>query len=242
MEYFGRFANFAQLRGFLQNELQKHLFAVPHKSDQAKKYRFEHCLRVAKIGREVAYADSTNTRPLDPQLLEIGCLLHDIGKWDATVPVDHGRAGALIAYPLLREAGLPQVLCQEIAQGIAMHVDTFWNPGFNGGTFENRAGEKYFRFDCEPTLLARLIGQCDDIDRFSTYRIFDTLNYYKFLELSSEKQIAWIDGYLLSLESESGKIRSTETLRRRWKENIDYQRHYFQRLRSEIADGENRDA
>lgn len=142
MEDFGRFANFAQLRDFLKDALYEHLFAAPGKSDQAKKYRFEHCLRVAKIGREIAFADSTTTQPLDPQLLEIGCLLHDIGKWDATVAVDHGRAGALIAYPLLRAAGLKQTLCQELAQGIAMHVDTIWNPGANGGTYENHAGEK----------------------------------------------------------------------------------------------------
>ncbi|XCB29174.1 hypothetical protein RQN30_07860 [Arcanobacterium hippocoleae] len=142
---------------------------------------------------------------------------------------------ALRAYRLLREAGIDQPICQEIAQGIAMHVDTIWNPGKNGGTFENRAGEKYFIFDCEPTLPARLIGQCDDIDRFSVYRIFDTLNYFKFLELSTPAQIEWIDGYFTQLETERSKVRATETLRRRWKENIDYQIGYFTKLRKEIG-------
>lgn len=235
MKDFGYFNDFSQLREHLVNALHTHLFAQENKSQRARKYRFEHCLRVAKIGRQVALEDTTFAQPLDADLLELGCLLHDIGKWDAAVPVDHGRAGALIAYPLLRDAGLAQPICQEIAQGIAMHVDTFWNPGMNGGTFENSAGEKYFIFDTEPSLLAQLIGQCDDIDRFSTYRIFDTLKYVKFLELSSAAQLSWIDSYLLSLANERNKIRSTKSLRRRWRENLDYQEQYFLRLRKEIC-------
>ncbi|WP_353065643.1 HD domain-containing protein [Arcanobacterium hippocoleae] len=235
MDSFGRFPDFAQLRAFLVQSLREYLFSITEKSAAARKYRFEHCLRVAQVGRQVALADSTPHQPIDPDSLEIGCLLHDIGKWDAPVPVDHGRAGALRAYRLLRDAGLAQSVCQELAQGIAMHVDGIWNPGENGGTFTNRKGEKYFVFDHAPSFLARLIGQCDDIDRFSTYRIFDTLHYFKFLELDSAAQIQWIDQYLEKLAIESEKLRDTASLRQRWQENIDYQRRYFQRLRKEIA-------
>lgn len=231
MKNYGKFADFARLRDFLTAALRQHLYNAAGCSEEEKRYRFEHCLRVAQIGRRVAEKEN-----LDPQTLELGCLLHDIGKWDAKVPVDHGRSGALTAAKLFAQADLPADLCEELAQGIAMHVDGRYNPRTDcAENEENTAGEKYRFFPKPPTACAVLIGECDDIDRFGTYRICDTLRYWNFLSLSTAKQILQIDSYLARLEQMRGKTRHSETTRQLWKENIDYQIGFFSRLRGEIG-------
>lgn len=244
MHDYGRFSSFAQLRDHLEAALKQHLYGLDVAQSKTR-YRFEHCLRVARIGRSVAYSEG-----LDPEALEIACLLHDVGKWEAQIAVDHGRCGALLAREMLAEAGLvsqtlgfleaagahhPDVV-HEILQGIAMHVDGRWNTSPEGST-QNVYGQRYLRFHNEPTLLSRCVGECDDVDRFSTYRIYDTLRYFDFLNLSTPEQVHWIDGYLAQLEVEQSKTRSSATTRRLWDENLNYQREYFLRLRNEIADG-----
>lgn len=200
-------------------------------SDAAKKYRFEHCLRVARIGREVAEAEG-----MDADLLELGCLLHDVGKFDAEQPVDHGRAGALVAVDFLREAGLPAIQVSELAQGIAMHTDGQWNPRDDEeGTSQNAAGRAYVTFDRQPSLVARSIGECDNVDRFSAYRIYDTMQYVGFLEMSSEEQAAWIASYRENLVRVADLPCSTKTVQRMFTDAVDFQETYFDRLAADVA-------
>lgn len=235
MQQFGKYGSFANFRSAMDTALSSHLAATP-KSAATQKYRIEHCRRVAKIGRQLA--DAENMGAAEAAWLEIGCLLHDIGKWDAQIPVDHGRAGALVVKDLLEKAQITAEeypLAAQVVQGIAMHVDGQWNPRADEGSDTNKAGQPYLYFSNSPTLLARVIGECDDIDRYSVYRIHDTLRYVDFLAKSTAEQISWIEKYLAHLESICATPRHTPHTQRWWKENIDFQIFFFQKLRAEIS-------
>ncbi|QRV02162.1 HD domain-containing protein [Arcanobacterium phocisimile] len=199
--------------------------------DGARRYRFEHSQRVARIGRLVADGEG-----FDADLLALGCLLHDVGKFDAERAVDHGRAGALIADKFLTELGLPSAQRLEIVQGIAMHTDDLWNPRTDDeGTSYDVHGNPYLVFDSEPSLLARSIGDCDNIDRFGAYRVADTLKYIRFMELPTAEQRTWLAGYRGKLDWLWNQPCATATATRLWREAVDVQRSFFARLAEEIG-------
>ncbi|WP_253282016.1 HD domain-containing protein [Arcanobacterium phocae] len=200
-------------------------------SASSRRYRFEHSLRVARIGRLVAQGEG-----LDEHLLALGCLLHDVGKFDAQRPVDHGRAGALSANDFLQELGLADSQRLEIVQGIAMHTDDLWNPRPDDeGTCCDSSGRPYLVFDHEPSVLAQSIGDCDNIDRFGAYRVADTLKYVKFLELSTDQQRSWLSSYQTKLDRLWEQECSTATATRLWREAVDVQRAFFGRLATEVT-------
>ena len=62
----------------------------------------KHCETVTKLAVEIAQACQTQGLNVDLQLVEIGAILHDIGRSE-THTVDHGVVGARIA----RSLGLP---------------------------------------------------------------------------------------------------------------------------------------
>lgn len=231
-------ATAAQLFEPARQFLREHLDSRSDESDYDRRYRFEHCLRVAEIGRQVADAEG-----LDSDLLALGCLLHDVGKFDAEKPVDHGRAGALIAVDFLRDQGLPEEQVRELGVGIAMHVDDLWQPRDDGeGTGCDRYGRPYFDFnsdpnfgpfDGNPSVLARSISDCDNIDRFGAYRIADTLHYFDFLnkEIPQQREIA---ARLKNVERLYDLECATETAQEMWIDRIDMQAEFYTRLHAEI--------
>lgn len=190
-----------------------------------RKYRYFHCLRVASIGRAVAEAEQ-----LDPNRLELACLLHDIGKFDSTRPVDHGRAGAQIVRPFLTGLGLPPAEVEEICQGIAMHTDGRWNYPEDSPDYPGHAD-----FDHEPSILARSVGDCDNVDRFSVYRIYDTLDYREFASMKLPEQLDFIDAYRRRTQREREYRCATRSAQRLWIESLERQDHFFGQLREQLA-------
>ena len=204
--------------------LREHLFSRPV-DRAALLYRYEHCLRVAHIGRVVAEAEG-----LDADLLELACLLHDIGKYDAQVAVDHGRRGSQIARPILESLSLTPAAVDEICQGIAMHVDGRWNydpasPDYPGADM----------FDSGPSILARSVGDCDNVDRYSLLRIHGTMSWARFSEKTTPEALAWIDGYLDVISSERRYECSTATAQALWMAALDDHETYFSRLADVMA-------
>ncbi|MCI7552163.1 MAG: HD domain-containing protein [Actinomycetaceae bacterium] len=231
MDNYGQFSSFDELRGAARAELHAHLFSREHVKLGSRRYRFEHCLRVAKIGAHVARKED-----LDAEELELACLLHDIGKYDAEFPVDHGRAGALIATDVLCGFGLSQAVVGEIAQGIAMHTDGLCNIRADAqGSSRDATGREYMHFDSAPSVLARSVGDCDNIDRFSVYRIYDTLRYFNFLDQSTSEQIDTVNEYLSTLERQREYTCATDYAQKMWIEALDYQKGYFERLLAQIS-------
>lgn len=138
----------------MQNMINKtHEYLWEHLSSSSAQaydidYRFEHSLRVAHIGLKIAEAENANKK-----VVVLGCLLHDLGKFDSERGVDHGRVSAKLARPYLESLDLSQKEVDDICFGIASHVD-------------GKAGYEY-----EDILEARIITDSDNIDRFSSAKI-----------------------------------------------------------------------
>lgn len=206
--------------GFLRSHLEN-----AQVSKSARTYRLLHSLRVASIGRRVAESEG-----LDPNRLELACLLHDIGKFDATWHVDHGRVAATLVRPFLLNLGMDTTSVEEICQGIAMHTDGRPNYPEESPNFSGKID-----FPEEPTILARSVGDCDNIDRFSLYRIHDTLIYKSFAALNVPRQIDFIDGYLERLVNERTYRCATRSAQRLWIEALERQESFFVGLREQLG-------
>ena len=138
-------------------------------------YRWTHTLRVAHYGALIAQKEGC-----DVELALAGCLLHDVARFDPGKPQDHGRLGAEIIKPKLKEWGFKKKERKEICLAVASHVDVK-NP---------------------ETLLAKVVTDADNIDRFSALRILhfcdpDIYNYEKLIRKTA--------GRLKNLEKYEGK-------------------------------------
>lgn len=198
---------------------------VGHADLAARRYRYHHSLRVAALGRQVAEAEG-----LDADRLELACILHDVGKFDSARPWDHGRTGARMARAFLAELGVDEAEREEICQGIAMHTDGLWNTPEDSPDYDGTVD-----WEREPSALARSVGDCDNADRYGTYRIFDTMSWWRFRELTVAEQLEKIDGYLAKIESERSYRCATATCQRLWEAALDEHRDFFTRLRAQIA-------
>ncbi|QVK19338.1 HD domain-containing protein [Mycoplasmatota bacterium] len=116
------------------------------------KYRYEHSLRVANVGIKLAEREGANKR-----VVTLGCLLHDVGKYDCEKNIDHGRQSAKVARSFLETLNLTKKEIDDICYSIAVHVDGI-------------AGYEY-----EDIIEAEIVTNADNIDRFSAYRIYQQM-------------------------------------------------------------------
>lgn len=162
-------------------------------------YRYRHSLRVAAIGARIAREDG-----LDEEALVIGCLLHDISyRGEFLTEEDwknHGRESARIARPFMLELGLDPRTVEELCYGIAIHVDD--EAGYEGPR----------------TLLAELIGDCDNIDRYDAYRTYETLESVGFSKMSAAAQVSYLTEKLPVMERYLDVELSTPTATKLWQE------------------------
>ena len=179
-------------------------------------YRLEHTLRVARIGEKIAEDEG-----LDREALIIACLLHDIaysnlipaGGWN-----EHGRVGAAMARPFLQSLGLEKEKVEEICYGIAIHVD-------DAADFEGVRSP-----------LALSVGDADSIDRFGVFRIYDAMRYAGFYEMKLEEKLEWSVNRVRALKRLYSIDFATETAKKLWLENLEYQIDYFGRLQQQLED------
>lgn len=112
-------------------------------------YRWEHTLRVANYGRQLAEREGA-----DVERAVVGCLLHDVAHFDPLEnPKDHGREGARLSRPFLLALGYSPGATEEICYAIAVHVD-------GDADFEHHE-----------TPIAGIVTDADNIDRFGAYRV-----------------------------------------------------------------------
>lgn len=179
-------------------------------------YRLRHTLRVAALGREIARAEG-----LHEDALVVGCLLHDLAYAepieDQKAWLDHGRRSAALARPFVETLDLPDPLKEELLYGIAIHVD-------DEADF---AGER--------TVFALTIGDCDNIDRFDAYRIYENLEYAHFSSMTEAEQHAFLADKRARLEKHRSMPLATETATRLWQERIDYQIGFYDRMIAQFA-------
>jgi putative nucleotidyltransferase with HDIG domain len=194
---------YEEARKFLKN----YLFSKDNIDEVEKQYRYEHTLRVATLGKEIAEKEG-----LDEFIVVLGCLLHDVGKFDTEIGVDHGRVSAKVARGFLNTLELSQEVVNEICYGIAIHVDGKADFEFNGTV------------ECE------MISDCDNIDRFDAYRVFDTLRWDKFETLSNEAANTLLKNRIERLQQLLKENLSTKTSTEYFHEKVNIQIAYYKEL------------
>jgi putative nucleotidyltransferase with HDIG domain len=196
---------------FLKQQIWKH----NEINESSKRYRYEHSLRVADIGRKIA-----NSEGLDAEVLALGCILHDVGTFDSVEnPKNHGRISAQIAREFLNTLDLPKERIEEICYGIAIHVD-------------DKAD-----FEGERTLLNESIGDSDNIDRFDVYRLYDNLLYLKFDEMTLEEKLNHVNNFIPKLKSYCEMKFTTKTGTAMWIEKLAFQIEFYERLKAQLQSG-----
>lgn len=200
---------------FMKTELMK-LASYQDNIVRMAEYRIEHSYRVARIGAEIAKAEG-----FDEERTIIACLLHDIGySVDFESKEDyrnHGRYGARIARPFLLSLGFSEKDTEEMCYGIAIHVDDLAD------------------FEGERTPLALTVSDADNIDRFDAYRLYEGLHMKDYMNLSLEAQRELVQKALSRLPELREMSCGTKTGETLWKEKIDYQIGFYQRLMNQIA-------
>ncbi|MFR1708644.1 MAG: HD domain-containing protein [Clostridium sp.] len=187
--------------------LKRYLFSKDNIDEIEKKYRYEHTLRVATIGKEIAEKEGLNEL-----IVVLGCLLHDVGKFDTDIGIEHGRVSAKVAREFLNTLDLSQEVIEEICYGIAIHVDGKADFEFNGTV------------ECE------IISDCDNIDRFDAYRVFDTLKWDKFDVLNNTEAIALLKNRVERLQKLLKEKFSTKTSTEYFQDRVNIQLEYYKKL------------
>jgi len=175
---------------------------------EEKRYRIEHTYRVASIAREVALKDG-----LDVEGAVIGALLHDLSYIEEMSTSEdrknHGRRSAFLAKDFVESLDMDAKIKEEVLYGIAIHVDD--EAGYEG----NR------------TLLAELIGEADNIDRFDYYRLYEWLLYADLNTLDVKGQIEVIEKRIEGLKKIKKYVFKNPTSDAMWQERLDRQISFF---------------
>ena len=202
---------------FLKRKFDESNYFSDKKSE--KDYRFEHSVRVANIGKEIAEKEG-----MDSDAMAIACLLHDISYINEFKTREearnHGRYSAKIVRPFLEKIGMEPEIIKEVCYGIAIHVDD--EADFPG----------------ERTKFALSIGDADNIDRFDAYRIFENLKRVKYDEMSIGEKSEHCEKVLGRLESYKNLDFATETGKAMWIEKLDYQIGFYKKLLLQIKNSE----
>ena len=203
----------SKTEAYLKDTFASSTYLQANPSD--RDYRLEHSYRVANIAKAIAEAEG-----FDVTYAVIAGLLHDIAYCEEMVTredrVNHGRRSSAIARPFLESLGLPTDAVNEICYGIAIHVDDEAD------------------FEWERTPFCETVGDADNIDRFDAYRIYETLEYLKFSEMSlndkQEKVASTIEKLTRFKEMKLG----TETAKKLWVARLDYQLSFYAKLKSQL--------
>ena len=201
---------------FLREQFEGSTYFKNRPADLA--YRYEHSIRVAKIGAAIARAEG-----MDEEALAIACLLHDV-YYRETFPEgydirNHGRDGARIARPFVKQLGFPDEVVEDICCGIAIHA------GDKAG-YEDR---------CTPFTLT--VRNADNIDHFDVYRIYDNLCWKDFSNMTLEERLDWLEGLIPRLEELRREELATPTATAMWREKVDYQLDFHRRLLEQMKAG-----
>lgn len=182
----------------------------------ARSYRFRHTLRVAELGRRIPRAEG-----LSEDALVVGCLLHDLA-YSEVMPDEaawrgHGRRSAALARPFVETLALPDADREALLFGIAIHVDDV--SGFPG----------------ERSPLACSIGDCDNLDRFDVYRVYEQLERVGFSTLDADAQRAFVAKAQAHLRHCENAPVSTATARALWQDRLAFQNEFYRRLSAQLA-------
>jgi len=142
-------------------------------------YRYEHSLRVANIGLELAEHENANKK-----VVVMGCLLHDLGKFECEKNIEHGRLSAEFAKSFLQTLKLSEKEIADICYSIASHVD-------------GKAGYEY-----DDIIEAKVVTDADNIDRYSSSKILQAkLWAIRDGKQSVTKEIGYLESRIEKMKS-----------------------------------------
>ena len=203
----------SKIEAFLKDTFAESSYLQAHPTDRG--YRLEHSYRVANIAKAIAEAEG-----FDVTYAVIGGLLHDIAYCEEMVTredrMNHGRRSAAIARPFLENLGLPADAVNEICYGIAIHVDDEAD------------------FEWERTPFCETVGDADNIDRFDAYRIYETLEYIKFSEMSLDDKREKVASTIEKLTRFKEMKLGTATAKNLWLQRLDYYIGFYEKLNVQL--------
>ncbi|MBI5934465.1 MAG: HD domain-containing protein [Chloroflexi bacterium] len=199
-----------KIAAFAKARIYETAAARPEASHDSE-YRWNHTLRVAQYGRQVA-----ETEGADVELCLAACLLHDIAKFDGdgnADGIDHGRAAARIIRPFLREIGYSAKQVENICYSVAVHVD-------------GKAD-----FEHPTTIEADIVSDADNIDRFGAYRLLQRyerdIHDWEKLTGEIEKRLATLRKY------REEQILETRAGNKLFNRQLDFQIEFHERILAE---------
>lgn len=197
---------------FLKDTFAASTYLQSHPTE--RDYRLEHSYRVANIAKAIAKAEGFDTTHA-----VIAGLLHDIAYCEEMVSrvdrLNHGRRSAAIARPFLESLGLPSDDENEICYGIAIHVDDEADFEWNRSAF------------------TETVGDADNIDRFDAFRIYETLEYLKFSEMSLDDKREKVASTIGKLTQFKEMKLGTATAMKLWIQRLDYYIGFYEKLKAQ---------
>ena len=198
---------------FLKDTFAASSYLTNHPAEQS--YRLEHSFRVANIAKTIAESEGLNVTNA-----VIGALLHDISYCEQMqtreARINHGRRSAAISRPFLEKLGLSDDDVNEICYSIAIHVD------------DNAD------FEWSRTVFSETVGDADNIDRFDSYRIYETLEYLKFSEMNWDKKLETVVTTMDRLTKLKDMKLGTITAKNLWIQRLDYYIGFYSKLKSQL--------
>lgn len=209
------------------------------KKPEAKRYRYDHSIRVAKIGAKIAEADG-----LDRDDVVVACLLHDCSygldfeikdsfTYKEPAPelenLDklgligvHGYISALHSISFLKELGYTGEKLEEMILAIG-------HTAFPEGA----------KFQWKDTVLTKTIRDADEIDHVSPFRFYEDLSNFNFCDETQENRQKFVwdtKGYLDYRMTHMYLDLRTETARKLYKENIDFRMSFMDGLQKLVKE------
>ena len=188
---------------------------APYGENGAMTYRYEHTLRVAARGKQIAEGEGWQAEPLI-----MACLLHDVGYAECQEREDfrrHQYISAEIAEIFLKNIGYDRALSKSICRAVELHCVTDDIP--EGATgFELSARD------------------ADDLDRFDILRL-----HRQIWTVINERSAAEIEEsckeQLKLIEDAYDRVCGTKTAEKLWKEQLAVRKQYYEALLNQMKIG-----
>lgn len=197
----------------------------PYNDNHDMTYRYEHTLRVAMRGQQIADGEGWNREPLI-----IACLLHDIGYPECKTPDDfnhHQDISAEVAGVFLKNIHYDAKAAQSICRAIAFHARTSKVPD-------------------DATAFELSVRDADDLDGYDILRTY--IKGCKVIGLNGN----WICGehgasqiikgctdQLKQIEDSQNRVCGTNTAQRLWREQLLLRKAYYEALLQQMQTTEN---
>lgn len=192
------------------NFLKEVLNPNPERYDMI--YRFDHSLRVAYRGKQIAEGEDWDIEPL-----VIACLLHDVGYPECKTLEElsnHPKISAEIARDFLKTIHYDEKLIEEMCYAILIH-------------------DMFFDIPENATPFALSVRDADDLDRFDIIRGILTANN-AIGENNADDISVNCDKQLERIKSLYERKSGTDTAYKLWIENLKKREYLYSALKEQV--------